>query len=117
MAATCGAVAHHNNVIIMFIVSNNINSYTYNQSADQLLNTFKAMEKKQIAYVSFFNYILNTLCATMSILYLTKKKKKEKVVHKCFLIQVYHICLINNLFVIKYDKKVTTNKSFTYNNT
>ena len=40
-------------IIIMFIVSNNINSCTYNQSADQLLNTFKTMEKKQIAYVSF----------------------------------------------------------------
>ena len=53
-------------IIIMFIVSNNINSYTYNQSADQLLNTFKTMEKKQIAYVSFFNYKLNILCATMS---------------------------------------------------
>ena len=35
-------------IIIMFIVSNNINSCTYNQSADQLLNTFKTMEKKQI---------------------------------------------------------------------
>ena len=43
-------------IIIMFIVSNNINSYRYNQSADQLLSTFKTMEKKQIAYVSFFNY-------------------------------------------------------------
>ena len=57
-------------IIIMFIVSNNINSCTYNQSADQLLNIFKTMEKKQIAYVSFFNYTLNILCATMSILYL-----------------------------------------------
>ena len=60
----------------MFIVSNNINLYTYNKSADQLLNTFKTMEKKQIAYVSFFNYKLNILCAMMSILYLKKKKKK-----------------------------------------
>ena len=34
---------------VMFIVSNNINSCTYNQSANQLLNTFKTMEKKQIA--------------------------------------------------------------------
>ena len=48
-------------IIIMFIVSNNINSCTYNQSANQVLNTFKTMEKKQIAYVSFFNYILNML--------------------------------------------------------
>ena len=56
-------------IIIMFIVLNNINSYTYNQSADKLLSTFKAMEKKQIAYVSFFNYKLNILFATMSTLY------------------------------------------------
>ena len=52
---------HHKIIIIMFIVSNNINSCTYNQSANQVLNTFKTMEKKQIAYVSFFNYILNML--------------------------------------------------------
>ena len=48
-------------LLIIIIVSNNINSYTYNQSADQLLNTFKTMEKKQIAYVSVFNYKLNIL--------------------------------------------------------
>ena len=59
----------NNNIIIMFIVSNNINSYTYNQSADQLVNTFKTKEKKQIVCVSFFNYKLNILCDTMSILF------------------------------------------------
>ena len=31
---------------------------------------------------------------------------KPIVVHKGFLILVYHICLINNLFVIRYDKRL-----------